>query len=74
MNLKIYRPNFWSFSGDYYLQFLQNFISDNWYRGGESNYSALGSIALNLNYNNKQRVKWDNKLEVKLGMQTSKGD
>ena len=74
MSLKIYRPNFWNFSGDYYLQFLQNFISDNWYRGGESNYSALGSITLNLNYNNKQKVKWDNKLEVKLGMQTSKGD
>ena len=26
------------------------------------------------NYNNKQKVKWDNKLELRLGYQTSRGD
>ena len=34
----------------------------------------LGSITLQANYNNKQKVKWDNKLEMRLGYQTSKGD
>ena len=30
------RPNFWTFSGDYALQFLQNYVSGNWYKGGEA--------------------------------------
>lgn len=74
MDVWVTKPNFWTFSGDYYLQFLQNYISGNWYKGGESNYSMLGSVTLQANYNNKQKVKWDNKLELKLGYQTSRGD
>ena len=70
----ITKPNFWEFKGDYYLQFLQNFISGNWHKGGESNYAMLGSITLEANYNNKQKLKWDNKLEMKLGFQTSRSD
>lgn len=70
----IKKPNFWKFSGDYYLQFLQNYVSGNWYNGGESNYSMVSSITLQENYNNKQKIKWDNKLEMKLGFQTSHSD
>jgi len=73
-NIVVRKPNFWSFSGDYYLQFLQNYISGNWYKGGESNYSMVASAVLQANYNNKQKVKWENKLEMKLGLQTSKSD
>lgn len=74
MNIYVKKPNFWTIKGDYYLQFLQNYVSDNWYKGGESNYSMLGSITMQANYNNKQKVKWENKLELRLGYQTSKGD
>ena len=74
VGLVITKPNFWSFSGDQSLQFMQNFVSDNWYKGGESNYSMVGSVTLNANYNNKQKLKFDNKLELKLGFQTSRGD
>lgn len=74
IDLMITKPNFWKFGGDGYLQFLQNYVSGNWYKGGESNYSMLGSVTLTANYNNKQKVKWDNKLELKLGFQTSKSD
>lgn len=70
----ITKPNFWTFKGDYYLQFLQNYISSNWHKGGESNYSMLASLTLEANYNNKQKVKWENKLEMKLGFQTSRSD
>lgn len=51
--LVVQKPNFWEYSGDGYLQFLQNFISGNWYKGGESNYSMVGSLTLNANYNKK---------------------
>ena len=74
MGVYLKKPNFWTLGGDYYLQFLQNYVSNNWYKGGESSYSMLGSVDLQVNYNNKQKVKWDNELELKLGYQASKDD
>lgn len=68
------KPNFWTYKGDYALQFLQNYVSGNWFRGGESNYAARGSVVMQANYNNKQKVKWDNCLELRYGMQSSKSD
>lgn len=68
------KPNFWTFGGDSYVQLLQNYVSDNWYKGGESNYSMVGNLTLTANYNNKSRVKFENKLEMKLGFQTSRDD
>ena len=74
VNVDVKRPNFWKFSGDAGLQAFQNYISGNWYQGGESNYSFLSWINLHANYNNKQKVKWDNTLEIKLGMLSSRSD
>ena len=74
VDIFVTKPNFWTLKGDYNLQFMQNYVSGNWYKGGESNYSALGTVTMEANYNNKQKVKWDNKLELRLGYQTSKGD
>ena len=34
----------------------------------------MASVTLQANYNNKQKVKFENKLELKLGMLTSRGD
>jgi len=68
------KPNFWKYKGDGYLQFMQNYVSGNWYKGGEDNYSAVGSLTLEANYDNKSKWKWDNKLEMKLGFQTSPSD
>ena len=70
----IQKPNFWKFKFDGFLQFLQNYVSDNWHKGGESNYSAVGSATLEYNYNDQEKVKFDNKLEMKLGFQTSRSD
>ena len=74
IGLVVVKPNFWKFKGDCNLQFLQNFVSGNWYKGGESNYSAIGAVTLDLNYNDKDRVTFENKLEMKLGFQTSRTD
>lgn len=72
--VEVKKPNFWKFKFDGNLQFLQNYVSDNWHKGGESNYSAVGATVFELNYNDKDKVTFDNKLEMKLGFQTSRSD
>ena len=72
--LVLKKPNFWTYKGDFALQFMQNYISGNWYKGGESNYSALSNMTLEANFNNKQKIKWDNKLEIRFGMQNTRSD
>ena len=68
------KPKFWTRKGDGFLQFMQNYVSGNWYKGGESNYSMVGSLTLEANYDNKNKWKWDNKLEMKLGFQRTRTD
>ena len=70
----VQKPKFWTKKGDGFLQFMQNYVSGNWYKGGESNYSAVGSLTLEANYDNKNKWKWDNKLELKLGFLRSRTD
>lgn len=74
IELVIRKPNFWHLSGDFFFQTMQNYYSKNWYQGGESNYSLIGRTTLRANYNNKQKIKWDNTLEMQLGFQTNKSD
>ena len=72
--IMIQKPKFWTKKGDGYLQFMQNFVSDNWYKGGESNYSMVGALTLEANYDNRNKWKWDNKLEMKLGFMHTRTD
>ena len=74
VDIVIKKPNFWKFKGDGFLQFLQNYVSDNWHKGGESNYAAVGAVTLEMNYNDKDKYTFENKLEAKLGFQTSRAD
>ncbi len=74
IQVMVRKPKFWKFTGDGYLQFLQNYVSDNWHKGGESNYSAQAAATLELNYNDRDKVTFENKLEMKLGFQTSPSD
>ena len=74
VGIVVTKPNFWQFKFDGYLQFMQNYISGNWYKGGESSYSAIGSVELQMNYNDKDKYTFENKLEMKLGFQTSPSD
>ena len=74
VDVVVEKPNFWTRKGDGSLQFMQNYVSENWYKGGESSYAAVGALTLEANYDNKSKWKWDNKLEMKLGFQTSPSD
>ncbi len=68
------KPNFWKVMGNTSLQFTQSYFSDNWYQGGENNYAGIGMVTVEANYDNKQKVQWDNKLEAQLGFQTATND
>lgn len=74
LEIAVRKPNFWKFSADFALQFLQNYVTDNWYKGGESNYSLKADVTLRANYDNKQKVKFLNTLEMRLGFQKSQND
>lgn len=73
-DIVVRRPNFWKFKTNFSFQFLQNHVSDNWYKGGEDYNSMLAAMVLEANYNNKQKVVFSNTLEMKLGFQSSRKD
>ena len=68
------RPNFWKFSGNTSLQFTQNYLSDNWYKGGETNFTGNFAVTLRANYNDQRKVSWENTLDAQLGFQTTETD
>lgn len=68
------KPNFWTFKSNLSFQFTQNYVSDNWYKGGESNQVFLAQTQLEANYNNQKKLTFNNKLEMKLGFQSTAND
>lgn len=72
--LVVMRPNFWTHKGNGYVQFTQHYISDNWYKGGESTNALLSGLVLEANFDDRQRLEFENKLEIKLGFVTAPSD
>lgn len=70
----IRKPNFWAMGGDGSLQFSQNYISENWYKGGESSNSMVAQLHLYANYDDKQRLEFDNELHFNLGFISAPSD
>lgn len=68
------KPNFWSFSQSIGVHLQQYYFSDNWYQGGTNYNTMLLTYRLYANYNNKQKVTFNNTLEMDLGFQTDKND
>ena len=58
----------WSKGAKFQVHASQNYISSNWYKGGESNLAATFYAMGYFNYDNRKGLQWDNKAEWKLGL------
>lgn len=58
----------WSKGAKFQVHASQNYISSNWYKGGESNMAATLYAMGYFNYDNRKGLQWDNKAEWKLGL------
>ena len=74
VDIAIKRPNFWKRTGSFALQFTQNYVSENWYKGGNNNQTMLTTLLLQANYDDTKRVTWENKLDMRLGFVTTTAD
>ena len=71
---KVLKPNFWKKSAAASVQFSQHGISDKWYQGGESTNALLAELKLTANYDDRQKVQFENSLEIKVGFITAPSD
>lgn len=75
IELEKYIPKriYWTVNGEHSLQINQNQYSDNWYAGGNNNYSVINYHKILLNYK-KEKISWNNTIEWKLNFQKTPAD
>ena len=70
---KLTRSNWWP-KANMLIQFTQNYISPNWYQGGNSNLAILTILNGQMNYDNRKGIQWDNSVEWRTGFNSVDGD
>lgn len=68
------KQNPWTVRSNAMFQFSQNYISKNWYQGGNDNIAVLGIVNGRFNYDDKKSVQWENFAEWRLGFNSVEGD
>lgn len=74
VDILVEKPNFWTKSGRFALQFTQNYFSEKWYRGGNNDMTLLTTLLLEAKYDDQKRLQWENKLDMRLGFVTAVSD
>ena len=70
--LKGYGPWYKMASG--MVQFSQNYVSSNWYQGGNSSFAMFANVKGTIKYDAKKWITWENTGEWQEGFSTSFGD
>lgn len=70
LRLQEIEKRYWIPSFESSIQFSQNYVSDNWYKGGTSNLNLYMRTYLSLLYT-KGAVRWNNEVEDKLSLYTA---
>lgn len=70
----IKKPNWWLVGGEGSLQITQNYISTNWYKGGESANTLLAGFKIFANYNDREKLQFENMAEARFGFNTVSSD
>lgn len=65
---------YWRKKANALLQFSQNYISSNWYQGGNSNLAFLSIFTGQILYDNLKNVQWENNLEWRAGFNSVEAD
>ena len=61
---------FWFVNGNSLIQFSQNYISKNWYKGGVGNLNMISNQNVTINYS-KEKVQFNNYIEWNLSLFTN---
>lgn len=67
------KRRYWIVSGQHLLQFSQNYISDNWYKGGTGNLNFFSNQVMTTKFE-KGKLKFNNELQWKLSLYTNPND
>ena len=67
------KRKYWIYNGNHKIQLQQNYISENWYKGGVKNLNLLNIHDITFNYK-KDRYQANNKVEWRLTLFTNPND
>ncbi|MCL1933340.1 MAG: DUF3078 domain-containing protein [Candidatus Azobacteroides sp.] len=67
------KRRYWIYSGNHKIQLSQNYISENWYKGGVKNVNLINRHNLSFNYK-KNKFQTNNLFEWKLNVYTNPND
>lgn len=65
---------YWYKEATVMVQLSQNYVSKNWYAGGNTNFALLGILQGKIIYNNRKNITWENTGEWRFGFNTVSGD
>ena len=67
------KRRYWIYNGNHKIQLSQNYISQNWYKGGARNLNLINTHSLNFNYS-KNKFQVNNTAEWRLNIFTNSND